>query len=98
MGILDYLLQTFNPEVIDQHTTEQVTIPFTGTLRPYQETFVDNAIVAKGGVMVAATGSHVKLCVASASALILATNSFKDSLIKLTSFWVLIGGYSSVNF
>ncbi len=57
MGILDYLLQTFKPEVIDQRTEVLVGIPFAGTLRPYQEQFVDNAIVAKGGVMVAATGA-----------------------------------------
>ena len=57
MGILDYLLQTFNPEVIDERYTVTVNIPFTGTLRPYQETFVDKAINAEGGQMVAATGS-----------------------------------------
>jgi len=57
IGILDYLLQTFNPEVIDERYTVTVNIPFTGTLRPYQETFVDKAINAEGGQMVAATGS-----------------------------------------
>jgi len=57
LGILDYLLQTFNPEVIDQRGTVEVKIPFTGELRAYQETFVQDAINAKGGVMVAATGA-----------------------------------------
>lgn len=57
MGLLDYLLQNFSPEVIDQRMTVSVVIPFTGTLRPYQEHFVDNALFAKGGVMVAATGA-----------------------------------------
>lgn len=57
MGILDYLLQTFNPEVIDERNTVTVHIPFKGLLRPYQEIFVDDAINATGGQMVAATGS-----------------------------------------
>jgi len=57
MGLLDYLLQNFNPEVIDQRATVKVNIPFTGELRPYQAQFVDKAIIAKGGVMVAATGA-----------------------------------------
>lgn len=57
LGLLDYLVQTFNPEVIDQRNTVTATIPFAGTLRPYQENFVDDALIAKGGVMVAATGA-----------------------------------------
>ena len=57
MGLLDYLLQTFKPEVIDQRATVTTNIPFSGKLRPYQEQFVDKAINAKGGVMVAATGA-----------------------------------------
>jgi len=57
IGILDYLLQTFNLEVIDQRRTVPKAIPFTGKLRPYQEAFVNDALNAKGGVMVAATGA-----------------------------------------
>ena len=57
IGILDYLLQAFTPEVLDERNTVMGNIPFTGTLRPYQETFVDKAISAEGGQMVAATGS-----------------------------------------
>lgn len=57
IGILDYLLQTFNPVVIDQRATVPENIPFTGILRPYQETFITDAINAKGGQMIAATGS-----------------------------------------
>ncbi|MDC9728344.1 MAG: DEAD/DEAH box helicase [Methyloprofundus sp.] len=57
LGILDYLLQTFKPEVNDQRATVKVNIPFTGELRLYQETFINDAINAKGGVMVAATGA-----------------------------------------
>jgi len=57
LGLLDYLVQTFAPEVIDLRNTVKVIIPFAGTLRPYQEQFVDDAIIAKGGVMVAATGA-----------------------------------------
>jgi len=57
LGLLDYLVQTFNPEVIDQRNTVTVDIPFAGALRPYQENFVDDAIIAKGGVLVAATGA-----------------------------------------
>lgn len=57
MGALDYLLQTFNPDVIDERNTAPVDISFTGTLRGYQEQFIGNAINAGGGQMVAATGS-----------------------------------------
>ena len=57
IGTLDYLLQTFNPEIIDQRATIQINIPFEGVLRPYQERFINIAIKAKGGVMVAATGA-----------------------------------------
>ncbi len=57
MGLLNYLLQNFTPEVIDQRTMVETHIPFTGELRPYQAQFVDDAIIAKGGVMVAATGA-----------------------------------------
>jgi len=57
MGILSYLVQTFTPEIIEERYMVTVSIPFTGTLRPYQETFVDKAINAEGGQMVAATGS-----------------------------------------
>jgi len=57
MGVLSYLVQTFAAEIIEERYMATVSIPFTGTLRPYQETFVDKAINAEGGQMVAATGS-----------------------------------------
>lgn len=57
IGALDYLLQAFNPEVMDERNTAPVDISFTGTLRGYQEEFISNAINAGGGQMVAATGS-----------------------------------------
>jgi len=57
IGILDYLLQTFNPEIQDNRATVSATIPFTGTLRPYQEQFINEAIQAGGGQCIAATGS-----------------------------------------
>ena len=57
IGTLDYLLENFNPEVLDQRTTVSVQIPFTGTLRPYQDDFIVKALNDKGGQMVAATGS-----------------------------------------
>ena len=57
MGLLNYLLQNFSPEVIDQRTMVETHISFTGELRPYQAQFVDDAVIAKGGVMVAATGA-----------------------------------------
>lgn len=60
IGILNYLLQVFKPDVIDQRTTALVAIPFAGTLRPYQETFIDKAIKAKCGQQRAV----VKQCVA----------------------------------
>ncbi|SHE19268.1 DEAD/DEAH box helicase [methanotrophic endosymbiont of Bathymodiolus puteoserpentis (Logatchev)] len=57
IGILDYLLQTFSPEVNDERCTIKVSIPFTGALRPYQLKFVNDALIAKGGLMIAATGA-----------------------------------------
>ncbi len=57
IGTLDYLLQTFSPKVIDNRNLLTTKIPFTGKLRAYQQKFVDRAIQAKGGQMVAATGS-----------------------------------------
>lgn len=57
IGILDYLLQNYNPKVIDQRRTVKVVIPFTGKLRAYQERFIAIAIKATGGQMVAATGA-----------------------------------------
>jgi superfamily II DNA or RNA helicase len=80
MGILDYLLQTFNPEVLDERYTATVNIPFSGTLRPYQETFVDKAINAEGGQMVAATGSGKTV-----SAIALASRLKQRTLILVKS-------------
>lgn len=57
IGTLDYLVRTFKPEIRDQRKTVNVSIPFLGELRPYQSEFVDVAINAKGGQMIAATGS-----------------------------------------
>jgi superfamily II DNA or RNA helicase len=57
IGALNYLLENFNPEVIDLRASVSAQIPFTGILRPYQEVFIDEAINAKGGQMVATTGS-----------------------------------------
>jgi len=57
MGVLNYLLGNFNPEVIDQRQAVEALIPFTGTLRSYQEQFVTDAIQAKGGQCIAATGA-----------------------------------------
>jgi len=56
MGLLDYLMQTYQPEIIDNRHSVTTTIPFTGELRPYQEQFVNNAMLW-GGIMVAATGA-----------------------------------------
>jgi len=70
IGIFDYLVQTFKPKVIDQRNTVKAVIPFDGTLRPYQEQFINEAIKANGGVMVAATGSGKTVaCIAMASRL-----------------------------
>jgi len=57
IGTLNYLLQEFSPEVIDQRATVPVNVIFTGALRPYQETFIADALKAEGGQMVALTGS-----------------------------------------
>lgn len=56
MGALNYL-KTFSPDITDERATVPANIPFTGTLRPYQKTFIADAIKAGGGAMVAATGS-----------------------------------------
>lgn len=48
-GIYDYLLQVFKPEVIEGRKTVPVNIPFNGTLRPYQGSFIGRAIDAGGG-------------------------------------------------
>jgi len=58
IGLLaDLLIQYPNAEVIDQRQTVKTHIPFTGTLRPYQQLFIDQAIEIESGVMVAATGA-----------------------------------------
>jgi len=57
IGVLNYLLQNFNPEVIDQRQQLTVDISFLGELRAYQEQFVADAIKAGGGQCIAATGS-----------------------------------------
>ncbi|MEE9339941.1 MAG: DEAD/DEAH box helicase [Methylococcaceae bacterium] len=57
LGTLDYLVEMFNPEIIDNRFESLVEIPFVGILRKYQESFIDKAIDKKGGLMVAATGS-----------------------------------------
>ncbi|MDO9139052.1 MAG: DEAD/DEAH box helicase family protein [Methylobacter sp.] len=55
-GLFNKLIKTATP-VIDQRHQHPATIPFTGELRPYQQTFVDDALIAQHGVLVAATGS-----------------------------------------
>jgi len=57
MGCLNYVLNTFEAVVNDKRCIKSVSIPFLGELRAYQETFVQDAINAGGGLMVAATGS-----------------------------------------
>lgn len=57
IGTLQYLLDSFRPEVIDQRASTKAAIPFTGTLRPYQERFIMQALQHTHGVMVAATGA-----------------------------------------
>ncbi len=59
VGFLQALLKEFPDycEVVDQRNTHPVNVPFSGTLRPYQETFITDAIKACGGVLVAPTGA-----------------------------------------
>lgn len=57
IGALEYLLQNFNPDVIDHRNTVAVEIPFQCELRPYQKNFVHDAINASCGQMIAPTGS-----------------------------------------
>jgi superfamily II DNA or RNA helicase len=57
IGVLKFLLSNFNPSIYDIRKIVPTQIPFTGKLRDYQEQFIDEAIRAEGGVMVAATGS-----------------------------------------
>jgi len=57
MGLLDYLIESYQPEIMNNRYTVAADIPFTGELRPYQEQFVNEAIQSEGGIMVAATGA-----------------------------------------
>ena len=58
IGLLEALLKEFpDCEVVDQRNTHPVKIPFSGMLRPYQETFISDAIKARVGVLVAPTGA-----------------------------------------
>jgi superfamily II DNA or RNA helicase len=58
IGLLDEILDEMPyAEVDDRRKPCPVTIPFTGSLRDYQEQFISDAMDFKSGVMVAATGS-----------------------------------------
>lgn len=57
IGALNHIIRTFDLDVSDNRARVPAVIPFLGELRPYQKTFIDSAIAAGGGVMVAATGS-----------------------------------------
>lgn len=56
-GALKPIVDSFDATISDTRATVAAHIPFLGELRPYQETFINTAISAGGGVMVAATGS-----------------------------------------
>jgi len=62
IGTLNYLIETFNPCCEDSRSTVTVTIPFTGTLRPYQEQFINSALMAGGGQCIATTGAGKTVC------------------------------------
>ncbi len=62
VGCLDYLVNTFEPLIIDQRITKPVTIPFDGSLRPYQQRLVRQAMAHTHGILVAATGSGKTIC------------------------------------
>jgi len=62
IGTLNYLIETFNPCCEDSRATVTATIPFTGTLRPYQEQFINSALMAGGGQCIAATGAGKTVC------------------------------------
>lgn len=62
MGTLEFLLETFSPEVEDLRTMQQVSIPFNGSLRPYQDGFIVDALNHTIGMLVAATGSGKTVC------------------------------------
>ncbi len=56
IGSLSWLINTFNPEVIDLRASVPVPTVFNGELRPYQERFIASALSHTHGVMVAETG------------------------------------------
>lgn len=57
IGSLSWLINTFNPEVIDLRASVPVPTVFNGELRPYQERFIASALSHTHGVMVAETGA-----------------------------------------
>ncbi len=80
IGILDYLLKTFSPEIQDNRATVSASIPFNGELRPYQEQFINTALHAKGGQCIATTGSGKTVC-----AIAMASRLKQRSLILVKS-------------
>jgi len=58
IGMLNKLLKQYpNAQVTDHRQTVKALIPFKGDLRPYQRQFVDDAVDAQSGAMLAATGA-----------------------------------------
>lgn len=57
VGMVRKLCREYGAAIIDQRRNVPARIGFNGQLRDYQQTFVGDARLAKGGVMVAATGS-----------------------------------------
>jgi superfamily II DNA or RNA helicase len=81
IGMLNTLvLQYPDAEIIDKRTTVPVQIPFNGQLRNYQQKFVADAILADGGVLVAATGAGKTI-----SAIALASKLKQRTLVLVKS-------------
>ncbi|MFU8789519.1 MAG: DEAD/DEAH box helicase [Methylobacter sp.] len=79
IGLFNSLIKS-STRVIDRRNLHPVTIPFTGELRAYQETFVNDSLIAQQGVLVAATGAGKTV-----SAIALASKLGQRTLILVKS-------------
>lgn len=80
IGVVRQLVREYPAQIIDQRRSVPAQIGFNGQLRDYQQAFVGDARLAKGGVMVAATGSGKTI-----SAINLASSLQQRTLILVKS-------------
>jgi len=79
IGLKGYL-EKYSPTISDQRQTIPADIQFNGVLRPYQHDLIQKALIAKGGVLEAPTGSGKTVC-----ALALAAQLQQRTLILVKS-------------